>query len=310
VLDKGTDDGIARDGPVVTPQGVVGKVYQVGSSWSRVLLVSDTSSAVDALIQRTRAPVVVEGRLGGDCRLLYLARADEAAVGDVVVTSGLGGIYPKAPRGPDQQGRGAARRGLPDRRAQDERGPGPRRRGVRGASDSGGEHVRALLAWFLLLGLGLLGQTTLLSAVLPDPWRPDVTRSLVLWAALTGVPKGGPLLAVAAGLALDALSGCSLAFGAGLRLVALYGLARPFRGVFFDDHPILLVPLGAAGAFGDAIGAWAMSSFSFPEPFSASVVLSAAWRQALAEALCVPVVFLLMEITAGRRPREAARRPL
>ncbi|MBI5439624.1 MAG: rod shape-determining protein MreC [Deltaproteobacteria bacterium] len=95
VLDKGTDDGISRDCPVVTPEGVVGKIYQVGSSWSRVLLITDTSSAVDGLIQRTRAPVVVEGRLEAACRILYLARADGAVVGDRVVTSGLGGIFPK-----------------------------------------------------------------------------------------------------------------------------------------------------------------------------------------------------------------------
>jgi hypothetical protein len=168
--------------------------------------------------------------------------------------------------------------------------------------------VRALLAWLLLLGLGLLAQTTLLSTLLSDPWRPDITRSLVLWAALTGVPYGGPLLAASSGVALDALSGCSIAFGAGVRL-ALYGLARPFRGVFFDDHPVLLLPLGAAGAFGDALGAWLMSSLAFAQPFSVSVAASTAWRQALTEALFLPLVFLAMEIMAGRRPREAARRP-
>lgn len=95
VLDKGSDDGVSRDCPVVTPEGIVGKIHQVGPSWSRVLLVTDTSSAVDGFIQRTRAPVVVEGRLGESCRILYLARADHAAVNDRVVTSGLGGIFPK-----------------------------------------------------------------------------------------------------------------------------------------------------------------------------------------------------------------------
>ncbi|MBI5439623.1 MAG: hypothetical protein HY900_00255 [Deltaproteobacteria bacterium] len=170
--------------------------------------------------------------------------------------------------------------------------------------------MRAHFSWFLLLGLGLLGQTTLLSAVLSDSWRPDVTRSLVLWAALTGLPSGGPLLAVLSGIALDAASGCSLAFGAGLRL-ALYGFGRPFRGVFFDDYPVLLLPLGAAAAFADAAAAWLMSALSLSRPFPLPVIGAAVWRQALAEALCLPVVFLAMEIMAGRRPaRDLARRTL
>lgn len=170
--------------------------------------------------------------------------------------------------------------------------------------------MRAHFAWFFLLGLGLLGQTTLLTAILPDPWRPDVTRALVAWAALTGIPVGGPLLAVLSGVALDAASGCSLAFGAGLRL-GLYALLRPLRGVFFDDYPALLLPLGAGIAFADAAAAWLMSALAFTKPLPLPVLASTAWRQAAAEALCVPAVFLAMEIMAGKRPpREVARRGL
>ncbi len=95
VLDQGSGDGVAVDSPVVTPAGVIGRVYEVSPSASRVLLITDPSSAVDAIVQRTRAQVVVEGRLGSTCRLLYLARGDDAAVGDRVVTSGLGGVFPK-----------------------------------------------------------------------------------------------------------------------------------------------------------------------------------------------------------------------
>jgi len=95
VLDKGTGDGVAADSPVVTPAGVVGRVFEVSAAASRVLLLTDANSAVDAIVQRTRAQVLVEGRLGPTCRVLHLARGDEAAPGDRVVTSGLGGVFPK-----------------------------------------------------------------------------------------------------------------------------------------------------------------------------------------------------------------------
>lgn len=94
-LDKGSDDGILRNSPVVTADGVIGRIYQVSPSASRVLLLTDTSSAVDALVQRSRAQAIVEGRLAPLCRILYLARTDDAKPGDRVVTSGLGDIYPK-----------------------------------------------------------------------------------------------------------------------------------------------------------------------------------------------------------------------
>ncbi len=95
VLDKGARDGIAYDAPVLTPGGVVGRVYEVAPGASRVLLITDANSAVDAIVQRTRAQVVVEGRAGAECNVLYLARGEEAQAGDRVVTSGLDGIFPK-----------------------------------------------------------------------------------------------------------------------------------------------------------------------------------------------------------------------
>lgn len=95
VLDKGSSDGVPAEAPVLTPAGVVGRVCEVSAGASRVLLLTDPNSAVDAIVQRTRAQVVVEGRLGPACRVLYLARGEDAAAGDRVVTSGLGGVFPK-----------------------------------------------------------------------------------------------------------------------------------------------------------------------------------------------------------------------
>lgn len=95
VLNKGQDDGVTADSPVVSAAGVVGRVIETTGSTSRVELITDASSAVDALVQRTRAQLVVEGDMGPQPRLLYLARGVEASVGDKVITSGLGDIYPK-----------------------------------------------------------------------------------------------------------------------------------------------------------------------------------------------------------------------
>jgi rod shape-determining protein MreD len=169
--------------------------------------------------------------------------------------------------------------------------------------------VRTFLVWWLVLGGGLLAQSTLLPMFLSDPWRPDITRSLVLWAALTGVPRGGAALAFVAGLFLDVVSGAPPGFGAALRL-GLYGVARPFRGVFFDDHPALLLPVALIACVADALGAWIVSWLTLSSPFSASAVFSVAWRQSLAEAIAVPLVFLTLEVLSGRRPPEPIRRGL
>lgn len=162
--------------------------------------------------------------------------------------------------------------------------------------------MRLLLIWLLVLFLGLVGQTALLPNQIPPEWRPDITRALVLWLALTGTPRGGPVLAFAGGLALDLSSGAPLGFGATLRIL-VYALARPFRGVFFDDHPALLMPFAALGATADAAAAGILSRLVFPGPIPTEVLLSVAWRQALLDALWVPAVFLVMELFSRRLSR-------
>jgi hypothetical protein len=117
------------------------------------------------------------------------------------------------------------------------------------------------------------------------------------------------MLAFAAGLGLDVASGAPPGFGAGLRL-ALYGIARPFRGVFFDDHPALLFPVAVFASFADALAAWVLSWFALPSPFPLEALASVAWRQCLAEAAVVPFAFLALEILSGRRPAVDLRREL
>jgi len=94
-IDVGSDQGIRQGMPVVTDRGLVGRVTEVGFTSSKVLLIIDARSSVNALIQRSRASGVVEGMLGGMLILKYISQDEQVGVGDVVLTSGLGGTFPK-----------------------------------------------------------------------------------------------------------------------------------------------------------------------------------------------------------------------
>lgn len=94
-INKGRSDGINRGMSVVTPEGVVGQVVNAISGYSDVLLLSDPSSAIDVMIQRTRVRGVLEGIGGFRASLKYLRRTEDVQVGDSIISSGLGGVFPK-----------------------------------------------------------------------------------------------------------------------------------------------------------------------------------------------------------------------
>ncbi|SHG16762.1 rod shape-determining protein MreC [Desulfacinum infernum DSM 9756] len=94
MIDKGFNDGIRADMPVVNEEGVVGHVLQVSDNYSRVLLVTDRESAVDALIQRNRVRGILSGRDEESCVLRYVRANQDVRTGDLVVTSGKDGIFP------------------------------------------------------------------------------------------------------------------------------------------------------------------------------------------------------------------------
>lgn len=98
-IDKGTNQGLKKHDVVVTDAGVVGYIYEVGSSWSNVISVIDSKSAISCIIERTEDAAVIEGSVEamneGTCHLSYLSRDAQVAVGDFVETTGLGGIYPE-----------------------------------------------------------------------------------------------------------------------------------------------------------------------------------------------------------------------
>ena len=92
-IDKGTDDGISTGLPVMGSSGLIGQVKSVTSTTADVRLIQDASSGVAVLIQSSRAEGLLKGNIDG---LLYLEDVDadvEVKVGDVIVTSGLGGGY-------------------------------------------------------------------------------------------------------------------------------------------------------------------------------------------------------------------------
>jgi rod shape-determining protein MreC len=94
-VNRGERDGVQRGMAVLAPSGVVGQILKTSSHYATVLLITDYNSAVDAIVQRTRAKAIVEGMGENQCQLKYLLRTEEVLVGDVVVTSGLGGNFPK-----------------------------------------------------------------------------------------------------------------------------------------------------------------------------------------------------------------------
>ena len=94
-IDKGTGDGLHADMAVLAPAGVVGRIIQPSSRASKVQLLIDRSAAAGAIIERTRAQGVVVGTGEDELRMDYVAGSADVKAGDMVVTSGIDGIYPK-----------------------------------------------------------------------------------------------------------------------------------------------------------------------------------------------------------------------
>ena len=94
ILDRGSDAGVARDMPVTTDRGLVGRVVEVTSSACKVQLIVDPTSAVNARLQKSRDEGVVVGQLAGGLQMQFISQQAEVQPGDLVVTSGLGGNFP------------------------------------------------------------------------------------------------------------------------------------------------------------------------------------------------------------------------
>lgn len=96
-INKGTEAGLKKDQAVITPQGIVGVVRSTTASTASVLLLSDARMAIGGLVRDSRHLVLVEGKADrpGYCNVRGLTADVKLKKGDLIMCSGLGGIFPK-----------------------------------------------------------------------------------------------------------------------------------------------------------------------------------------------------------------------
>jgi rod shape-determining protein MreC len=101
LINKGSEDGLALEDPVISPTGVVGRIIAIGPHAAKVQLLQDRDSGAGVLIERSRVTGVVSGQVGfsdtgsSDLVMKYVPETADVVVGDVVVTSGQDRVYPK-----------------------------------------------------------------------------------------------------------------------------------------------------------------------------------------------------------------------
>lgn len=94
-IDKGSLTGVSVGMPVTSSSGVIGQIYECGPTTSTVRLITDENSSVSAMLQSSRLQGMLEGSVDGQLQLTFIPSESDVSVGDVVVTSGLGGVFPK-----------------------------------------------------------------------------------------------------------------------------------------------------------------------------------------------------------------------
>ena len=98
-IDVGTGAGVSLNMPVVTSEGIVGRITELGYNWAKVTTLVEPQSSVGAYIERTEDAGICEGTFDlsadGLCRLSYLPAEAEAEVGDRVLSTGFGSVYPR-----------------------------------------------------------------------------------------------------------------------------------------------------------------------------------------------------------------------
>jgi rod shape-determining protein MreC len=98
LLDRGRLHGVRSGMPVISDQGLAGLVIAASRNAAKAMLLLDRQSAVDGAVQRSRARGIVRGRSTEDLEFEFVVRGSDVRVGDVVITSGLGGVYPRGLR--------------------------------------------------------------------------------------------------------------------------------------------------------------------------------------------------------------------
>jgi rod shape-determining protein MreC len=95
IINQGKAQGVKEGLPVLAPQGIVGRIVGVYPEYSKVMLIVDRKSSADAMVQRTRIRGMLKGKGGNRCSLEFVPKSADVQVGDLVLASGLAGLYPK-----------------------------------------------------------------------------------------------------------------------------------------------------------------------------------------------------------------------
>ncbi len=307
-IDKGTSDGVGADMAVIAPAGVVGRVVMPSRRAAKVQLLIDRNAAAGALVERSRAQGVVTGT--GDERLSmeYVSEVADVIVGDLVVTSGIDGIYPKGyvigrDRIDGEGGRGLqADYGQARRRFHQPRGsagrsdadPGPR-------SGRGERRVRA--AGIILAVAAALALQTTLARYIRGSVALDLVLVVVVYVALTSGPVTGLLTGTFAGLVQDAMARGVIGIG-GLAKTLVGFLAGIVGTQFIVAQPLprFVVFFGATLLHGLVfIGLYVLLNLRhFESPYAAVV------GQAAGNAAVGVMAFQLGELLPGAVERRRA----
>jgi rod shape-determining protein MreC len=95
IIDKGSFDGLKSGMPVIASPGLVGRVVHVSWNVAKVLLIIDETSNVDILLDRTRVQGIFSGAGLRGGKLKYIIKNQDVVTGDIVISSGMGGVFPK-----------------------------------------------------------------------------------------------------------------------------------------------------------------------------------------------------------------------
>ncbi len=95
IVDAGSQDGVSADSPVVSEQGIVGRVLEATRGNSRVLMVTDLDSSVAGIDMRSRVTGIIQGTGRNQLKFAFVAPGEDVQPGDSIVSSGMGGVFPK-----------------------------------------------------------------------------------------------------------------------------------------------------------------------------------------------------------------------
>ena len=96
IIDKGTNDGLSKNSVVLDSGGVLGRIDKIGSTWAKVVTITEPGTACGAEISRTGDTGIIEGDsvLDGLCKMTSIGKETNITPGDYIVTSGSGDVYP------------------------------------------------------------------------------------------------------------------------------------------------------------------------------------------------------------------------